>query len=324
MHGNIIRTYKRLGFTGCIRVAINIMSWYFFKYILKRRYINKNIFDFKLTLDLNDVGLSKELYIWQEREQQLKFILYKLINKGMTIIDIGGNIGYYPIMEAILTGTSGKVYVLEPYPPNYDLLSRNIILNDLKKNIIAFPLAASDKEGIEHFHISEASNLGTMHPTDKDGSVAVYLTGKVMDVNAIDISQFIQRNKLSNIVDIIRMDTEGAEVCILQGLIRAIQEKLFTGDIIFEVHSSKYHNDNNIIPVLKTFFQMGYYPRIITSDDESTTTLYKEGYKPIKIIQVSNKKWRGIYTTVNEKDVIKHLTEIGDIRDVVLTFKLHD
>ena len=320
MIGSITRTYKRVGLKGCIELTINIVSWYIFKYILKKRYIDKHILDFKLTLDLHDFGISKELYIWQEREQQLKFILNELIKKGMTVLDIGGNIGYYPIMEAKLIGQSGKVYVLEPYSPNYNLLLRNITLNDLKENIFAFPLAASDKEGVEHFHISEASNLGTMHPTDKDGSIVEYLTGDVLKVPAIDLSQFIQRNKLNNIVNIVRMDTEGAEVSILRGLIRAIEEKLFSGTIIFEVHSSKYHDKNDIIPILKTFFQMGYYPSIITSDDEDTTTLRKEGHTPINKIQVSNKKWRGIYTTVSKNDVIKHLTEIEDIRDVVLTF----
>jgi FkbM family methyltransferase len=295
--------------------------WYFLKYFLKKRYVNKKILDFKLTLDTNDIGLSKELYIWNDREQQLRFILKELLADGMTVLDVGGNIGYYPIMEATLIGASGRVHVLEPYPPNYTLLLRNIALNAFEGKIIAHPLAANHKEGIAQFHISEASNLCTMHPTNRDGSKIDDLTGKVIEVSTIDLSKFIQKNNLGNIIDIVRMDTEGAEVNILSGLVSAIQEKLFTGIIIFEVHTNKYHQKNDINSVMRELFQLGYYPSFVTSDDESKTTLNKEGYTPKRTIQVSNKKSRGIYTNIDKETVIRHLADTGDIRDVVLEFR---
>ena len=48
-----------------------------------------------------------------------------IVKEGMTVVDIGANIGYYTLIAAKLVGEKGKVFSFEPGPDNYGLLLKN-------------------------------------------------------------------------------------------------------------------------------------------------------------------------------------------------------
>ena len=54
-----------------------------------------------------------------------RFLKY-LIAPGDTVIDIGANLGYYSYAMARLTGSSGKVYAVEPVAPIRRVLEHNL------------------------------------------------------------------------------------------------------------------------------------------------------------------------------------------------------
>ena len=60
-----------------------------------------------MILDLHDKGISRALWLFGDRELEHKYLLEKVIKPGMTILDIGSNIGYYPLMELNLIGKKG-------------------------------------------------------------------------------------------------------------------------------------------------------------------------------------------------------------------------
>lgn len=71
---------------------------------------------------------------------------------GMTVIDIGAGIGEFAIRAA-----SGfpynRVFALEPYPPSFKLMERNITLNRLE-NVFAQNCAVSGQDGHIHLDLS--------------------------------------------------------------------------------------------------------------------------------------------------------------------------
>lgn len=299
---------------GAGRLARNLLLWHGLR-ALRRRFGVVPIHDFRMILDLSDQGLSRQLFIWRDRERVLGHILRKIVKPGMRILDVGGNIGYYPLMECRLVGKEGTVYVLEPFPPNFELLNRNLELNGCQDRVSTHMVAASDKPGRERFYTSFASNLGTMFPDTSDTGIARDLTGEHIDVATVDLSSFIHPLEK---IDLIRMDTEGAEVPILRGLLPAIRAGHFDGRLVIEIHASRYSETNDMAAVLGELFCVGYYPEAATSEDESFSAIRDRGYRPQEIIRESNKVWRGIYSGLKEQDLIDAIGQIGAIRDLVL------
>ncbi|MBU2572515.1 MAG: FkbM family methyltransferase, partial [Elusimicrobia bacterium] len=57
--------------------------------------------------------------------------LYKqVVKKGMTVLEIGANIGFFTMLFAKLAGESGKVFAFEPDPDNFRLLEKNVQANN--------------------------------------------------------------------------------------------------------------------------------------------------------------------------------------------------
>ncbi len=72
------------------------------------------------------------------------YLVAKLIKNGTVIIDIGANLGYYSVLFARKTGTTGKVFSVEPIE-----LYRNVLKKNIAKfeNVLVMPFALGEHEG---------------------------------------------------------------------------------------------------------------------------------------------------------------------------------
>jgi hypothetical protein len=114
------------------------------------------------------------------------------------------------------------------------------------------------------------------------------------------------------------MDIEGYEVSVLQGLKSAIESGVFKGKIVFETHWPKYSDKHNSIrKQLKMLFNNGYYPSIITSNNEEPSRLIERGYLAKRIIQTSATRKQGIYYNIKPVDAEYFICDAGGVRDVV-------
>ena len=77
MLNTILWTIKKRGFKIFILATFYYLKILLFK-ILKIRYIKKNIYNFKMLLDVYDKGLSRTLLLFSEREIEQKFIIEKI------------------------------------------------------------------------------------------------------------------------------------------------------------------------------------------------------------------------------------------------------
>ena len=105
-------------------------------------------------LDPNDTIVSRSLsldLIWEKEESEF---LRNIIKEGMNVVDIGANIGYFSLLFSKWVGDKGKVYSIEPDPFNFDLLSKNILINQAE-NIISFQNALSNHNGHASLFLSE-------------------------------------------------------------------------------------------------------------------------------------------------------------------------
>ena len=193
--------------------------------ILGKRFLNKRIYDYRMYLDLQDRGISRTLLLFGERELEHKRMLEEVLKPGMCVLDIGANIGYYALMELNLIGKTGKLIAVEPSPSNIELLKRNLSLNG-HSDIEIYNAAISNFSGNKLFHLSNMSNLNTFHDV---GTGIEHLSGESLEVQTFTIPEIMKGRSL----DLIRMDVEGHEVEVLDGLLPAIENNEMSPMIIF-------------------------------------------------------------------------------------------
>ncbi len=72
---------------------------------------------------------------------------------GEVFLDIGANVGMYTIWAAKTRNV--RTFAFEPESQNFALLCRNIVMNGLTENVIAYCMALSDTSSYSLLHLSE-------------------------------------------------------------------------------------------------------------------------------------------------------------------------
>jgi len=230
-------------------VAFRVFRHYAYRAIKNYR-INPNesmitVNGCKMKMIPNDPGISTELSIFKSHEPINTQIISRILKKGMTCLDIGGNIGYYVLLERQFVGDKGKIIAFEPLPRNYQYLQKNIQLQNVK-NISAYNFACGDKEGKATFFINKKSNgckviPEGMAPPDPSLGTLTEVPIKILD-------PFIEELKLER-VDFVRMDSEGYELHIFKGLKKTLEK--FKPIISIELHKRQLGVDGT-----KEFFKL--------------------------------------------------------------------
>tara|TARA_Y100000590_G_scaffold61974_2_gene66242 strand:- start:6541 stop:7497 length:957 start_codon:yes stop_codon:yes gene_type:complete len=314
---NSIIVIKRRGWVSFFYSLANYTKFIFNKFILRNNYLKKNIYNFKMLLNIKDRGLSRTLMLFGEREMDHKIILEKTLKKNMQVLDIGANIGYYVLIERNLIGEKGKIVAVEPVDENIELLKKNLQLNK-EKSTIVIKGAVSNNNSYNKFYTSEHFNLGTFH---YEGSSEKLLNNK----KSIKVKTF----KLIDIClkegfpDLIRMDVEGHETKILENLFLNYKKFKKLPKICFETHISKYNKKNSMKKILKRLFSIGYKVKLASSSSIRGSNILEKKffYKPILEAIKTDEEIRKIYKDIKEKDAIKIICETGGLRTILLSAK---
>lgn len=281
------------------------------EHALGRRYLRRRIHGYDMLLDFADGGLSRSLLLFGTREVDHKVMLERIVRPGMTIFDIGGNIGYYPLMELTLLAGTGRMVIAEPSPSNVTLLRRNLELNGYGE-VPVLDAAVSDQPGRRSFHLSEQSNLGTFHPV---GGGSETLTGKTVDVETLTVPILAERFGKP---DLLRMDVEGHEVEVLNGMINDVRQGKYAPMVIFEPHLSRYTEGHDMAVTLRALFSLGYrVPMLASSSDRGSAKIAAKGYTPGERIATDG-VYRTLFADIRDDDAIDLLCKTGGVRTVIL------
>jgi len=306
------------GTSTMLKYLLKRVSYEFRKKLLKQRFVEIDVHNYRMIVDLNDPGISRTLIHFGTREKDHIYILNKELSSGSVIIDLGANIGYYALMEANIVGNDGYVYALEPSPSNVDMLRKNISLNNYNGIVEVYQMGGSNKTGKEKFYTSEMSNLGTFFPTKYYGKSSVTKSSSSIYIKTTTIPDFIVDKKP---IDFIRMDIEGYEIEVFEGMMPLLKNNNFSPKILFETHRPKYDDiHHSMRKTLIKMFEYGYYPKIIVSNDHPKGEFLEKGYMPETLIHTDGYR-RGIYYGVTNKDAIAFICDIGYVRAVLLERK---
>ena len=275
----------------------------------------RKIFDYQMYLDVYDKGLSYQLIKYRKREMDHKFLLDKTLKPGSVVLDIGANIGYYALMELNLIGQEGRLIAVEPSPWNVDLLEKNLELNQKTRNVRVVTGAISSSRGKDTFHLASSSNLNTFQ---NYGTVEKHLTGETLEVDTYRVAEVLTEEELRKGIDLIRMDVEGHEVDVINGMLDEVKEGVLSPSIIFETHLSRYNKENDMSESLKALFDYGYSAKYMASSWQAGTEIIKKfGYKEFTSIKTDGCV-RAIFENIRSEDAIEIICNTGGARTVYL------
>ncbi len=279
--------------------------------LVGRHHLEKRIHGYRMELDPDDRGLSRTLILFGKREREHQLMLERVLMPGMTVFDVGANIGYYALMEARLVGAGGRVVALEPSPDNVQRLRRNLELNRVA-NVAVLDKAVSDRPGRRRFFLADQSNLHTFHDT---GSAAPHLSGRSIEVDCTTVPELAAE---FGAPDLIRMDVEGHEVEVLGGMVAAVEAGSLAPMVLFETHLSRYGPDHDLEAPLRRLFACGYRARLVASSQESgTARLEAMGYAGGPRFS-SDMTTRAIFEDIADDDAVRLICETGGVRAVLL------
>src|ERR687898_1785448 len=151
--------------------------------------------------------------------------------EGDIVIDIGAHIGLYTIISSKRVGANGKVVAIEANPSNFEMLNRNIKLNQLT-NIISLNNAVYSKETkIKLYLPGEELGHTTYNTVMSDRAKN---EDKFVEVNANTLDYLLQLNEITD-VNWVKIDVEGAEFEVLKGASNVLSKSKDIA-LLIEVH----------------------------------------------------------------------------------------
>lgn len=175
----------------------------------------------KLYVDCSDAVLAPWLLLDGLWETGVTTWFHQVVRPGAHVVDVGANIGYFTVLAAKLTGPTGRVVGFEANPRLRPLAARNLATNSMHGHAEVRHLAAWSEatELVLHLrrHFAANSSLAAVDPSFLDrlgdeSSEPVRVPAAALDDELAELGR----------VDVVKIDVEGAEFRVMQGLRRTL------------------------------------------------------------------------------------------------------
>lgn len=220
-------------------------------------FINNGL---RMKLTVKD-WVQNNLFIYGYYEKNESDYWLKRSEKAKIIIDIGANVGYYSLLAAKnIERNKGKIFAFEPVNKTFIRLGENILLNKIDC-ISIYKKAISNENSSIKINVGNDENWGmsSINSHEHLSSESEIVECETLDTfcNSVNISQ----------VDLIKIDVEGAEYNVLQGMEKAIEK--YKPEVLIEV-LDQHLNRQNISSenVFNFFWGKGYTSYLIIKNGE--------------------------------------------------------
>ncbi|MBR8827041.1 MAG: FkbM family methyltransferase [Gomphosphaeria aponina SAG 52.96 = DSM 107014] len=199
-----------------------------------------------------------------EKAEQTFYINY--LCEGMTVFDVGANIGELSLLFSRFVGKTGQVHAFEASQSTFEKLTTICTLAN-RSQIILNNKAVSDQEGILKLHVYDDDHSGwnslANRPLEKYGIKVTPMY--IEEVKATTIDDYCTQNNILYI-DLLKIDVEGAEYQVLRGannMLKNHQVKC----CVFEFGQTTFDMGNNPNDIENYLKQLGYSVRNIVKDN---------------------------------------------------------
>lgn len=187
-------------------------------YLGDYKALTRTVWGHKMVVDTRDISLAPHILMDGYWEMWItNFLMNEVVEEGMTIVEVGANIGYYTVLMASKIGPSGKLYSFEANPTVFDVLYQNMAVNGLLDRVTLVNKAASAKNEMLDFYTLKRYQ-GSSSVVQFSEKFASHYRDEVelLKVEAVALDEFLPPSH--HRVDLLKMDAEGSEALIYRGM----------------------------------------------------------------------------------------------------------
>lgn len=220
----------------------------------------------QLVPHVGEFDFDSLIYREMPHEPELYEFVKKIIGEFDLVLDIGANVGIFSVYAA-KANTTAKIYSFEPSGEAFARLNQNIRANNLQ-NVTTYNVAVADKTGFLTFyepegHLTNGSlevNFASQYDREPRKRMTIALSGNLFEELMKDAKNIL-----------VKIDTEGAEAYVLNGLKEVIQKH--RPHLILEVLKD-YEDQLNAIEFLQQQYEfysitgngLVQHPRFVAHD----------------------------------------------------------
>lgn len=192
------------------------------------------------------------IYLFDIWEPDLTSYIRSHLTPGRVFVDVGANIGYFSLEAARLVGPEGRVVAIEAAPWIGNEFHENVVRNGQEGIIRLVNKAVSDRQEDLDLYAGPVQNMGLTTTVASRGFQ------KRETIEAIPLGSILTSEEIKR-AQIIKIDVEGAEVKVLDGMRPLIDTLADDVDILIEL-SPAWWPDKSRTPdeVLQPFFDAGF------------------------------------------------------------------
>ena len=229
----------------------------------------------KLYVDCSDTVLAPWLLLDGLWETGVTTWFHDVVRPGHHVVDVGANIGYFTVLAARLTGSTGRVVGFEANPRLRPIAARNLAANGVHGHAEVRHVAAWSDAGelVLHTrpHFAGNSSFAPFDPAfldrlGDDASEPVTVRAAALDDELADLGR----------VDVVKIDVEGAELRVLQGLRRTLAANSKV-QVLCEWSPDSVKALGDDAAVMLDLFEELHLEARVLEDDGSTTPVPASG-----------------------------------------------
>lgn len=188
---------------------------------------------------------------WEEHQHD---IAQMYLNKNSISMEVGSHIGTLTVMLSKLTK---KVYAFEPVKDSYDLLIKNLTLNNCN-NVETFEAAVGNEVGITNIEWVGDNNSGAT--VLKGGDVVINDELKTPSMPNSNVKLVTIDSLNINELDYLKVDVEGFEENVIDGALKTIKkcQPLIIIECMEDYSKGTRMKDNTIRNKFKYLLDLGY------------------------------------------------------------------
>jgi len=177
---------------------------------------------FEILVRAHDQDIGRAIVKDRVYERHVTARMREHLGPGMTVVDIGANVGWFSLLGASVVGPGGHVHAIEANRRNSALLHRNVLRNGFEDRVTVHPVALSDAPAT----LLLAPQAGSNGIVDSGDRFAAQFDAEPVHATRLD-------DLLADVgrVDVLKMDIEGGEhraLLGMSGLLRRCRPQVFT------------------------------------------------------------------------------------------------